>query len=217
MELARAIGALSAGALNTLLVTFAAMGLGLAGGVALVLGHQLAGRRGRAALRAGTYAAQSVPALVLVFMAMFGLPRIGIGLPPFATVAGCLGLVAAANSGEVLLGALRSVEPLQREAGLALGMTERRAFWSVLLPQAWRHSVPGLVNEFTNVLKSSPFAYVAGVPEILKEAHALTATTSRGLPTYMAAALLYLGLYVGCNAAFRALHRRTRIPGFGEE
>lgn len=142
---------------------------------------------------------------------------IGVELPPFATVAGCLGLVAAANSGEVLLGALRSVEPLQREAGLALGMTERRAFWSVLLPQAWRHSVPGLVNEFTNVLKSSPFAYVAGVPEILKEAHALTATTSRGLSTYAAAALLYLGLYLGCNAAFRGVQRRTRIPGFGEE
>ena len=216
MEFVRIICALSAGVLNTLGITLSAMAVGLAGGTALVLAHQLAGPRGRRALRGGTYVVQSVPALVLIFMAMFGLPRIGVFLPPFLTVVACLGLVAAAYVGEVLRGALDSIDATQREAALALGMSPRRTFWSVLLPQAWRLAVPGLINEFSAVLKASPFAYVAGVPEILKEAQTLVAVTSRGLPVYAAAALLFLALYLGCNALFHALYRRFHVPGFEE-
>ena len=216
MEFFRIIGALSAGVGNTLGITLAAMAVGLAGGTALVLAHQLAGPRGRAALRAAVHGVQSVPSLVLIFMAMFGLPRIGLLLPPFPTVVACLGLVAAAYIGEVLRGALDSIDAAQREAALALGMSPRRVFWSVLMPQMWRLAIPGLINEFSSVLKASPFAYVAGVPEILKEAQAITAVTSRGLPVYAAAALLFLALYLGCNALFHALYRRFHIPGFEE-
>ena len=216
MEFLRSISALSAGVWNTLAITLSAMAVGLAGGTALLLAQQLAGPRLRRALRGGIYVVQSVPSLVLIFMAMFGLPQIGLRLPPFPTVVSCLGLVASAYIGEVLRGALLSIDPTQREAGLALGLSPRRVFWSVLMPQTWRLSIPGLINEFTSVLKASPFAYVAGVPEILKEAQTLTAVTSRGLPVYAAAALLFLGLYLGCHALFHALYRRFHIPGFEE-
>lgn len=216
MEFFRIISALSAGILNTLGITLSSMAVGLAGGTALVLAHQIAGPRGRQALRAGVHGVQSVPSLVLIFMAMFGLPRIGVFLPPFLTVVACLGLVATAYIGEVLRGALESIDRAQQEAAQALGMSPRRVFWSVLMPQMWRLAVPGLINEFSSVLKASPFAYVAGVPEILKEAQTLTAVTSRGLPVYAAAALLFLALYLGCNALFHALYRHFHIPGFEE-
>jgi polar amino acid transport system permease protein len=216
LEFLRIICALSAGVLNTLLITLSATAVGLAGGTALVLAHQLAGPRGQKWLRRGIYGVQSVPSLVLIFMAMFGLPRIGLFLPPFLTVVACLGLVATAYIGEVLRGALNSIDLAQREAAQALGMSPRRVFWSVLMPQMWRLAVPGLINEFSSVLKASPFAYVAGVPEILKEAQTLTAVTSRGLPVYAAAALLFLALYLGCNALFHALYRHFHIPGFEE-
>ena len=216
MEFIKIITALSAGAFNTLLITLSSMAVGLGGGTALVLAHQLAGPRSQKLLRALIYSIQSVPSLVLIFMAMFGLPQIGLKMPPFFTVVFCLGLVTSAYVCEVLRGALNSIDRHQREAGLALGMSPRRVFWSVLMPQSWRLSIPGLINEFTSVLKASPFAYVAGVPEILKEAQVLTAVTSRGLPVYAAAAVLFLGLYLGCNALFQALYRRYHIPGFEE-
>ena len=208
--------ALAPGVLNTLWITLTSMALGLIGGTALVLTHQLAGPRGRATLRGVVYTVQSVPHLVLIFMAMYGLPMIGIQTPPFLTVVVCLGLVASAYIGEVLRGSLNSIDRMQLEAGLALGMSHRRVFWCVLMPQVWRMSIPGLINEFTSVLKASPFAYIAGVPEILKEAHALTAVTSRGMPVYTVAALLFLSLYLGCNGLFRALYHRFHIPGFEE-
>ena len=45
----------------------------------------------------------------------------------------------------------------------------------------FRFAVPGMVNEFTSVLKYSPFAYTVGIPEITKQAMSLTATTLRGI------------------------------------
>lgn len=216
MDFLQVIGALSAGVLNTLGITLASMAVGLLGATSLVLLHQLAGPRGRFLLRMLVHGVQSIPPLVLIFLAMFGLPLAGIRLAPFPTVVACLGLVGAAYISEVLRGALESIDPLQQEAGRALGFSPHRIFWSVSMPQMWRLAVPGLVNEFSALLKASPFAYVAGVPEILKEAQVLTAVTSRGLPVYAAAALLFLALYLICNGLFHALYRRFHIPGFEE-
>ena len=216
LEFVQIIRALSAGLLNTLLITLTSMAIGLAGGAALALAHQVVSGRPRVLLRCGVYTVQSVPALVLIFMAMFGLPEIGVRLPSFITVVACLGLIAAVRIGEVLRASLDSIDRVQREAGLTLGLSPRQVFWFVLMPQMWRISIPGLINEFTSVLKNSPFAYVAGVPEIMKEVNAITAVTSRGMPVYIAAVILFLALYLGCTTLFHALYRRFKIPGFDE-
>ncbi len=207
---------LFSGALNTLLLTLGSMAFGLLGGCLLVVLHQLAGWRWRIVLRCGVYSIQSIPQLVLVFLAMYGLPLIGIITPPFFTVVICLGTVASAYICEVLRGALNSIDHAQKEAGLALGMSRRRVVWSVLMPQMWRLSVPGLINEFTSILKATPFAYVAGVAEILKETQAITAVTSQGLPVYAGAAIIFFLLYLSCNGLFHSLYRRHHIPGFEE-
>ncbi|NCD34955.1 MAG: amino acid ABC transporter permease [Spartobacteria bacterium] len=208
---------LASGAVNTLLITLCSMLFGLIGGLLLTVAHAMAGKYVRIILRCTVYSIQSVPPLVVIFMAMYGLPQLGIITPPFLTVVTCLGTIAAAYICEVLRGALNSIGSIQMEAGLALGMSKTRVFISILMPQMWRLAVPGLINEFTAVLKSSPFAYIAGVPEILKETHAITAVTSKGLPVYTAAALLFFALYLGCSGLFHALYRRHHIPGFEEK
>jgi hypothetical protein len=86
-------------------------------------------------------------------MAIYGLPLIGIRTPAFLTVVVCLGLTTSAYIGEVFRGALDSIDRLQREAGLALGMSNRRIFWSVLMPQMWRLSIPGVINDSPPSLK----------------------------------------------------------------
>ncbi|MFH0879777.1 MAG: ABC transporter permease subunit [Lentisphaerota bacterium] len=174
-------------------------------------------QRGQDVLRTAVYTVQSIPSLVLIFLAMYGLPQIGLCTPPFITVILCLGLMAAAYISEVFRGALQSIDKRQIDAGLALGMRRRTIFRSVLMPQMLRYSFPGLINEFSSVLKASPFAYIAGVPEILKEAQTITAVTMRGLPVYAAAALLFLALYLCSNALFQALNRHYHVPGLGEE
>ena len=77
-----------------------------------------------------------------------------------------------------------------------MGMTKLQVLWYIDLPQMLRFSVPGMVNEFTSVLKYSPFAYTVGIPEITKQAIALTSTTLRGVEVYLAVGILYLLVYI---------------------
>jgi polar amino acid transport system permease protein len=69
------------------------------------------------------------------------------------------------------------------------------------------------VNEFTSVLNSSPFAYTVGIPEITKQAMALTATTLRGIEVYLAVGILYFVIYRLFLFAVNQAEKRFRVPG----
>jgi polar amino acid transport system permease protein len=99
-------------------------------------------------------------------------------------------------------------------AAEAMGMTRFQCQLYIVLPQAFRMSVPGMINEFTSILKYSPFAYTVGIPEIMKEAMSLTAVTLRGVEIYLSVGLIiYFLIYKMFLAAFLAAERRYRIPG----
>ena len=159
------------------------------------------------------YVFRGVPVLVLLFIVYFGLPGIGFKVPPLLAMALSLGLVASAYLAEIFRGAFNSVDPAEILAGEAMGMTRLQVLIHIELPQMLRFSVPGMVNEFTTVLKFSPFAYTVGVPEITKQAITLTATTLRGVEIYLAVGVLYFIIYRICLFGVQALNKRFQIPG----
>lgn len=163
-----------------------------------------------------TYIFRGVPVLVLLFMVYFGLPSIGIKVPPLMAMALSLGLVTSAYLAEVFRGAFNSVNSVEILAGQAMGMTKLQVLWYVDLPQMLRFSVPGMINEFTSVLKYSPFAYTVGIPEITKQAIALTSTTLRGVEVYFAVGLLYFAIYRILLVGIQLVNRHYQIPGLGK-
>jgi polar amino acid transport system permease protein len=160
-----------------------------------------------------TYVFRGVPVLVLLFMVYFGLPGIGFKVPPLMAMALSLGLVASAYLAEVFRGAYNSVDPAEVIAAQAMGMTRIQVLRFIEIPQMLRFSIPGMVNEFTSVLKYSPFAYTVGIPEITKQAMTLTSTTLRGIEVYLAVGVLYFVIYRICLAGVQLLSRRFQIPG----
>ena len=160
-----------------------------------------------------TYVFRGVPVLVLLFMVYFGLPGIGLKVPPLMAMALSLGLVASAYLAEVFRGAYNSVDPVEVIAAQAMGMTRIQVLRFIELPQMLRFSIPGMVNEFTSVLKYSPFAYTVGIPEITKQAMTLTSTTLRGIEVYLAVGILYFVIYRVCLAGVQLLSKRFQIPG----
>lgn len=163
-----------------------------------------------------TYIFRGVPVLVLLFMVYFGLPSIGIKVPPLMAMALSLGLVTSAYLAEVFRGAFNSVNSVEILAGQAMGMTKLQVLWYIDLPQMLRFSVPGMVNEFTSVLKYSPFAYTVGIPEITKQAIALTSSTLRGVEVYLAVGLLYFAIYRILLVGIQLINRHFQIPGMGK-
>ena len=160
-----------------------------------------------------TYIFRGIPVLVLLFMVYFGLPSLGLKVSPLWAMVLSLGLIASAYLAEVFRGALDSVEAAEILAAQAMGMSRWQVFAHIELPQMFRFAVPGMVNEFTSILKYSPFAYTVGIPEITKQAMTLTATTLRGIEIYLAVGILYFAIYRVLLVGVQWLERRYQIPG----
>jgi polar amino acid transport system permease protein len=163
-----------------------------------------------------TYVFRGVPVLVLLFMVYFGLPGIGIKPPPLLAMALSLGLVAGAYLTEVFRGAFDSVDPAEITAAQAMGMSRIQVLRYIEIPQMLRFAVPGMVNEFTSVLKYSPFAYTVGIPEITKEAMTLTATTLKGIEIYLAVGILYFAIYRILLVGVQLIQKHYEIPNMKE-
>jgi polar amino acid transport system permease protein len=160
-----------------------------------------------------TYVFRGIPLLVLLFMVYFGLPGIGFKVPPLLAMVLSLGLISGAYLAEVFRGALDLIDPTEILAAKAMGMSPFQILTLIEFPQMLRFALPGMVNEFTTVLKYSPFAYTVGIPEITKQAMALSATTMRGLEIYLAVGILYFALYRLFLLGVQWVERRFRIPG----
>ncbi len=204
---------LARGAGYTVLVTLACSATGLIVGLAIATLRRLRLPVVLPLLDVYTYVFRGIPVLVLLFIVYFGLPGIGLKVPPLLSMVLSLGLIAGAYLAEVFRGALESVDAAEILAAQASGLGRLQVLALIELPQMLRFAVPGMVNEFTTVLKYSPFAYTVGLPEITKQATTLTATTQRGLEIYLAVGLMYFAVFRILLIAVRWIERRYRVPG----
>jgi polar amino acid transport system permease protein len=205
------------GAGYTLLITFSCAATALVVGLGIAIARELGAAWVSAVLSALVYVLRGVPMLVLLFVVFFGLPGIGIDVPPLLAMMLSLGFISGAYLSEVFRGALAAVNPGEVLAAQAMGFTRFETLRLIKIPQMLRFSVPGMVNELTTVLKYSPFAYTVGLPEITKQAMALVATTMRGIEIYAAIGLIYFAIYRLLLSAVRLIEKRYRIAGFAEE
>lgn len=207
---------LAQGISYTVLVTLVCSATGLVIGLSLACLRRLSIPGVTPIIDSYTYIFRGVPVLVLLFMVYFGLPSVGIKVPPLMAMAMSLGLVTSAYLAEVFRGAFNSVNSVEILAGEAMGMSKLQVLWYIDLPQMLRFSVPGMINEFTSVLKYSPFAYTVGIPEITKQAIALTSTTLRGVEVYFAVGILYFAIYRILLVGIQLINRHYQIPGLGK-
>lgn len=207
---------LATGAGYTILVTAVCSATGMVVGLAVALLYGLRWPMLNRFLALFTYVFRGIPVLVLLFIVFFGLPGIGVSVPPLISMMLSLGLIAGAYLGEVFRGALDSVDPIEILAAEAMGMSRMQTLFSIEIPQMLRFSVPGMINEFTTVLKYSPFAYTVGIPEVMKQAMALSATTLRGVEIYFAVGLVYFATYKLLVTGIWAVEKRYRVPGVAE-
>jgi polar amino acid transport system permease protein len=205
------------GAGYTLLITFSCAATALVVGLGIAMARELGGNMVSALLSSMVYVLRGVPMLVLLFIVFFGLPGIGLDVPPLLAMMLSLGLISGAYLSEVFRGAFAAVNANEVLAARSMGFSRFQTLRLIKLPQMMRFSVPGMVNELTTVLKYSPFAYTVGLPEITKEAMALVAITLRGIEIYVAVGLIYFAIYRVLLSGVRLIEKRYAIPGFAVE
>lgn len=195
----------------TIGVTLVALPFGLILGLLMALVHTYGGKIFNRIAAAYSLLLRGVPPIVLLFILYFILSG-SINLSPFWAGSLSLGIVSSAYQMEILRGALLAVGGGQMTAARAVGMSRLQAIQSIILPQALRLAIPPWSNEASIVLKDSSLVYALGVPEILRRAQQLSATTQQPFLAYGAAALIYFILVFAVNRGLDYLSERTKLP-----
>jgi polar amino acid transport system permease protein len=142
---------------------------------------------------------RGIPTILLVYLVGFGVPALDLsGLPSEPVVLGGIALTLSygAYVAEVYRAGLRSVHRGQRDAALALGLTEGQALRHVIVPQGVRRVGPPLLNDFIALQKDVALIAIIGVTgEAFRQAQIETSATFNYTPM-VAAALLSLCITV---------------------
>ncbi|WP_145002805.1 amino acid ABC transporter permease [Pseudomonas oryzihabitans] len=152
---------------------------------------------------------RAIPVLVWLYLGFFGLPLLlGIDLPAFWCAVLVLGLWGATEIGEVVRGALASLPPGQREAGLAIGLDTPQLYRWVLLPQGLKRLTPGVINVHTRIIKTSSLAVLIGVVDVTKVSQQIIERTYESVTLYGFLFVFFFLLCYPLSSASRALERR---------
>lgn len=151
---------------------------------------------------------RNLPLLVLVLLAYFALPQVGIALDKYQSFAGALALYSGAYLTEVFRAGLLSVPKGVIEAARSIGLTRLQTNVSVVAPIMLRNALPSLGNTFIGMFKDSSIAAAIAVPELTFEARKINVDTFRVIETWMVASGLYIAACVVIAALLRGLERR---------
>ena len=139
---------------------------------------------------------RGAPALVILYLVYYGLPRFGIAFE--SVTAACIGLTfnAAAYSSEMIRGGLQSVPRGQLEAASALGLSRSSTFRRIVLPQGIRSSIPSLMGLAIQVFQGTSLAFAIAVPELMKSAYNIGSQEFDYLKVFVLAGLVYAAVSV---------------------
>lgn len=141
-----------------------------------------------------------IPLLVLLFITYFGVAKWFNTHIDGVTV--CIWVFifwGTAEMGDLVRGALTSIEKHQVESAQALGLTSLQTFRYILLPQSLKRVTPSAINLFTRMVKTSSLAMLIGVLEVIKVGQQIIETSlftepSAALWIYGVIFLLYFAI-----------------------
>jgi len=146
---------------------------------------------------------RGVPMLVQLLLVYYLLPFVGINVSPLVAAISAVSLCSASYIAEILRGGFLSIPPGQIEAARMLGFSRFDMLRRIQVPQAFRLTLPSLVNEMVLLIKASSLISVVGVAEITRTAQNIAASTYRPLEAYVAAGLIY---FVICGVLSLVAH-----------
>ena len=159
---------------------------------------------------------RGVPALVSVLWVYFGLALIfGINFSVFQAGVIALTLLYSAFISEIYRAALEAVPRGQREAGLALGLSRRRVFAQVVLPQATKIAIPNIGSMFIGMVKDTSTFTVIGLLEVTRVTQNLNSLYFQPFVFFTAAAVIYVVVALVLDFLFRGVEHVLATPPRG--
>ncbi|MBX9976802.1 MAG: amino acid ABC transporter permease [Alphaproteobacteria bacterium] len=154
---------------------------------------------------------RGTPLLVQLSLIFFGLPALtGYNMSPFLAGVLTFSLNSAAYTSEVIRSGLQSIDIGQWEAGKVLGLSRTQTLRHIIFPQAFRVSLPSLVNEWIDLLKESALVSVIGEADLFRRAQIIAAEKYLYFEPYLTVALCYYIMILVLTFLATQLERKMR-------
>jgi general L-amino acid transport system permease protein len=140
---------------------------------------------------------RGVPLITVLFFATYMLP---LFLPGNFSVDGLvrvligIALFAGAYNAEVVRGGLLAIPRGQAEAASALGLSYWKTTALIVMPQALRHVIPGLVNSFIALFKDTSLVSIVALFDLLGQLRASFADPVWATPTTLFTGFAFAGI-----------------------
>lgn len=171
---------------------------------------------------------RAVPGIVQLFIVYNSLPFLlapilsailghtvkPFDVSPYWTVYATLILYNTAYQSENIRGALRSVDPGQYEASVAMGMTPYHAFTRIILPQAFVVALPTFFTYYLKTIKLLALVFTVKVVDMFAKADIFSALYNRRTEPYIADAIAYWAMAILLTFFFDWWEKRMRAKGF---
>jgi polar amino acid transport system permease protein len=135
---------------------------------------------------------RGIPILVQLFYIYFVFPEIGIQLSAFEAGVIGLGFAYSCYMAEVFRAGIEAVDPGQVEAAQSLGMSGALILWRVVLPQAFKISLPPYGNTCVMLLKDTSQASIITVAELSFQGKLIASSTFKNTEIFTLVAIWYL-------------------------
>ncbi|MWN05847.1 ABC transporter permease [Gilliamella sp. Pas-s95] len=117
-------------------------------------------------------------------------------------------LNTCAYTTEVFAGAMRNVPNGEMQAATALGFSRFQLYRYIILPRAFRITLPAYSNEVIFMLHSTALAFTVTVPDVMKIARDIYAETYQPFHAFGIAAVIYLCVSFTLIFGFKKLEQR---------
>jgi general L-amino acid transport system permease protein len=140
---------------------------------------------------------RGVPLITVLFFATYMLP---LFLPGNFKIDGLvraligIALFSGAYISEVVRGGLLAIPRGQNEAASAIGLSWWKTTALIVMPQALRHVIPGLVNSFIGLFKDTSLVSIVALFDLLGQLHASFADPVWATPTTLFTGFAFAGM-----------------------
>ena len=132
--------------------------------------------------------------IIIDWITSFISPNLKLSISPFVAGVLTLTLVISALGSEVVRAAYNAVPKGQREAGDSIGLSKRKSFFLIILPQMWPHMLPAFGNLWLILLKDTSLVSIIALSELVNFTEKAIATTKQPFFFYIVLAGIFVTL-----------------------
>lgn len=152
---------------------------------------------------------RGTPMIVQAMVVYYGaLQYLGLDIPALVAAFVVVSVNTGAYMAEIVRGGILSVDPGQKEAAIAIGMSHWQRMTSVILPQAVRNILPSVGNEFVVNIKDSSVLNVISVTEIYFMSKSAAGTYWKYFEVFLITAAIYFVLTFITTRLLRLLEKK---------